>query len=87
MIGYRWVYTIKVDADGGTRYKARLVGKGFQQIEGEDYDRTFAPVARLDTFRLLIALAAKFDWDIDQLDVVTAFLNGTLDEKERVYME
>lgn len=87
VIGCRWVYNIKVDADGGTRYKARLVGKGFQQIEGEDYDRTFAPVARLDTFRLLIALAAKFDWDIDQLDVVTAFLNGTLDEKERVYME
>ena len=69
------------------RYKARLVIKGYQQIEGVDYEQTYAPISRWETLRLLIALAAYFDWEIDQLDVVTAFLNGLLDANEAVYME
>ena len=88
VIGCKWVYTKKPNHDGSAvRYKARLVIKGYQQVEGVDYELTYAPVSCLETLRLLIALAAYFDWKIDQLDVVTAFLNGLLEESELVYME
>ena len=91
VIGCRWVFTLKpiVDDDGIVRrhrHKARLVIKGYQQVEGVDFDQTFAPVSRQQTFRMLIACAAGQDWEIDQMDVVTAFLNGTLEDSE-VYME
>ena len=75
----------QVKADGSIdRYKARLVAKGFSQLEGTDFDETFAPVARLSSIRALLALGAHYDWEIHQMDVKTAFLNGDLDEE--IYM-
>ena len=66
-------------------YKARLVAKGYRQIQGVDYDETFSPVAMLKSIRILLAIAAYNDYEIWQMDVKTAFLNGNL--LEDVYME
>ncbi|KZV55553.1 hypothetical protein F511_23512 [Dorcoceras hygrometricum] len=86
VIGVKWVYKAKKNANGEVeRYKVRLVAKGYKQKHGVDYDEVFAPVARLETIRLLISLAAKYRWKIYQLDVKSAFLNGFLDED--VYIE
>ena len=65
-------------------YKARLVAKGFRQVQGVDYDETFSPVAMLKSVRILLAIAAYFDYEIWQMDVKTTFLNGNLTED--VYM-
>jgi hypothetical protein len=65
-------------------YKARLVAKGFRQIQGVDYEETFSPVAMLKSVRILVAIAANYDYEIWQMDVKTAFLNGHLSED--VYM-
>jgi transposase InsO family protein len=82
----RWVFLTKRNADGNpARHKARLVAKGYTQQQGIDYEETFAPVARLDSLRLLLALAAHEDWEIHQIDIKTAFLNGDLDEE--IYMD
>ena len=74
------------EVDGSIdKFKARLVIQGFKQRHGIDYFDTYAPVARISTIRLLIALASIHDLVIHQMDVKTAFLNGDLDDK--VYME
>jgi hypothetical protein len=65
-------------------YKARLVAKGFRQVQGIDYDETFSPVAMLKSIRIILAIAVYFDYEIWQMDVKTAFLNGNLEED--VYM-
>lgn len=65
--------------------KARLVARGFTQQYLQDYDETFAPVARISTFRLMLALSNQFDLHVHHMDVKTAFLNGIL--KEDIYME
>jgi len=84
IIGCKWVYRLKRNADGSRRFKARLVIKGNEQEYGIDFEETFAPVAKFSTIHLLLALAAQFDWEIEQMDAVTAFLNPPL--LEEVYM-
>jgi hypothetical protein len=66
------------------KHKARLVARGFVQQEGIDFDDAFAPVARMEFVRLLLALAAQEDWHVHHMDVKSAFLNGDL--KEEVYV-
>jgi Reverse transcriptase (RNA-dependent DNA polymerase) len=73
----------KCKADG--RFHTRLVAKGFTQIQGIDYDKTFSPVARFESLQLLLALAVLLDWEIHQMDVKSVFLNGLLDEE--IFME
>jgi hypothetical protein len=85
-IGCKWVFKTKVNPDGSTRYKARLVIKGYQQVEGIDFTETYAPVSKMATFRLLLSKCAKQGWLIDHLDVVTAFLNPKVD-RDDIYME
>ena len=82
----KWVFKKKMNAQGKIeRYKARLVAKGYKQKAGNDYDKVFAPVARMETIRLLISQAAQFKWPIFQMDVKSAFLNGV--REEEVYLE
>ncbi|KAL0358403.1 UNVERIFIED_CONTAM: Retrovirus-related Pol polyprotein from transposon RE2 [Sesamum angustifolium] len=86
VIGVKWIYKTKLNADGSIqKHKARLVAKGYSQLPGIDYTETFAPVARLDTIRDLIAIAANKKWKIYQMDVKSAFLNGYIDEE--IYVE
>jgi hypothetical protein len=81
----KWVLHIKRDKDGTiSRFKARLVAKGFTQIPGQDFTFTFAPVARWDSIRSILCIAALRDYEIRQLDVKTAYLNGPLEEE--IYM-
>ncbi|KAJ9561208.1 hypothetical protein OSB04_006368 [Centaurea solstitialis] len=85
-VGRKWVFKKKTDMDGNVHtFKARLVAKGFTQTHGIDYDKTFSPVAMLKSIRILMAISAYFNYEIWQMDVKTAFLNGKLTED--VYME
>nr|KYP38212.1 Retrovirus-related Pol polyprotein from transposon TNT 1-94 [Cajanus cajan] len=81
VIGLKWVYRTKLNYDGSVnKLKARLVIKGYHQQQGVDFLDTFAPVARYDTIKMLVALATKLGWKIYHFDVKSAFLNGLLEE-------
>jgi hypothetical protein len=81
----RWVFAIKRDAEGNiSRYKARLVARGFVQRKGIDFDETFASVARMTSMRIVMAIAAQEGMELQQIDVDQAFLNGLLDKE--IYM-
>lgn len=86
VIGTKWIFKNKSDESGVvTRNKARLVAQGYTQIEGVDFDETFAPVARLESIRLMLAVACLLKIKLYQMDVKSAFLNGYLNEE--VYVE
>ncbi|KAH9668313.1 hypothetical protein KPL70_021366 [Citrus sinensis] len=86
VVGSKWIFTVKYKANREVeRYKARLVAQGFTQTYGIDYEETFAPVAKLNSIRVLLSLAVNLDWELHQLDVKNVFLNGTLNEE--VYMK
>ncbi|KHJ33002.1 hypothetical protein EV44_g0276 [Erysiphe necator] len=76
-VGSRWVFAIKADR----RFKARLVTQGFRQVYGVDYFDTYSPTFRMASLRILLATAAYREWEIHQVDVKTAYLEGDLDEE------
>nr|GEY65562.1 hypothetical protein [Tanacetum cinerariifolium] len=85
-VGSKWLFQKKADMDGVVHtYKARLMAKGYTQTRRIDYEETFSPVADIRAIRILIAITAYCDYEIWQIDVKTAFLNGYLNEE--VYME
>ncbi|GJW02983.1 retrotransposon protein, putative, ty1-copia subclass [Tanacetum coccineum] len=85
-VGSKWLFKKKTDMDGAVHtYKARFVAKGYTQTPGINYEETFSPVADIRDIRILIAIAAYYDYEIWQMDVKIAFLNGYLSEE--VYME
>jgi hypothetical protein len=86
IIGCKWVYKVKHNADGSmSRYKARLVTKGYAQTYGIDYEKTYSPVAKMTIIRAIIVMAATKGWSLHQMDVNNDFLHGDLHEE--VYME
>lgn len=86
LVKSKWVLRVKRDEHGNIiRFKARLVAKGYSQIYGVDFDETFAPVAKWDSIRLILALTAINDWELHHYDIKTAYLHGVLDEE--VYIE
>ncbi|GAA0147836.1 transmembrane signal receptor [Lithospermum erythrorhizon] len=85
-IGVKWIFKTKRDENGEiTKHKAMLVAKGYSQKEGVDYTEVYAPVARMDTVRMIIAMAAHNGWKIYQMDIKSAFLHGEL--LENVFVE
>lgn len=82
IIGTRWIFKTKRDENGDiSRRKARVVAQGFSQEPGKDYGETFAPVAEKTSVRTLAAVAAEEDWELDNMDVDTAFLNADIQEE------
>ena len=79
LVGTRWVYTVKEKENGGVRYKARYVAKGYSQVPEIDYFETFSPTAKITSIRLLMQLALDFSFDLHQMDVKTAYLNAPID--------
>ncbi|GAU50842.1 hypothetical protein TSUD_232190 [Trifolium subterraneum] len=81
-ITVKWIFKIKRNPDGGiVKHKARLVARGFLQQQGIDYNEVYAPVARMETIRLVIAIASSMNWSLSHMDVKSAFLNGPLEEE------
>lgn len=85
-VGCKWVFKKKKAEDGSVvRYKARLVAQGFSQVEGLDFEETYAPVSKLPTIKTLSAYAVNKNLFIHQMDVTAAYLNGKLEEE--IYMK
>eukprot|EP00253_Pinus_taeda_P017382 PITA_17382 len=86
LVRCKWVYRTKYGPDGKVdKHKARLVAKGFSQVEGIYYTETFSPVAKMNSIRLVLSLAASLKWEVHQMDVKSAFLHGDLHEE--IYRE
>jgi hypothetical protein len=86
IVGTKWVFCNKQDEHGVvTRNKTRLVAKGYSQVEGLDFDETFAPVTRLESIRMLVAYATHHGFKLYQMNVKSTFLNDPI--KEDVYLE
>jgi hypothetical protein len=86
IVGTMWVFRNKQDKHRVViRNKAHLVAKGYSQVKGLDFDETFAPVARLESIHILLSYATHHDLKLCQMDVKSAFLNGSI--KEEVYMK
>ncbi|GJR86658.1 retrovirus-related pol polyprotein from transposon TNT 1-94 [Tanacetum coccineum] len=82
IIGTKWVFQNKLDENGiVSRNKARIVAQGYNQQERIDFDETYAPVARLESIRILLAYACAYDFKLFQMDVKSAFLNGFINEE------
>ena len=79
LVKCKWVFKNKFIAyDSPMKYKARLVAKGFSQVQGIDYNETFAPVANMDSIRLVLIIAASKQWEVHHMDVKSTFLHGDL---------
>lgn len=86
LVRCKWVYKTKKSANGHvSRYKTRLVAKGFHQVHGIDYDETFALAVKMDSIRLALAITTTRRWEIHHMDVKNIFLHGDLEEE--IYME
>ena len=82
VVGSRWIYKVKQATNGSIeKYKAIFVARSFSQIEGIDYEETFAPVTWYSSIRTILSLSAHMGWHIHQMDVKTAFLNGIIEEE------
>jgi len=88
IVGSKWVFCIKCKADGTIdKYKACLVACSFTQIYRVDYFMTYSPVAKLTSFRTILAIAACYDWNIKSFDFNSTYLNGELDDNKEIYMQ
>ena len=82
VIGTKWIFKTKTDEDGEKiQNKSRLVAQGYTQVEGVDFDEPFAPMARLESNRILMSIACTMNFKLYQMDVKCAFLNGYLNEE------
>ena len=87
-MGCKWVFKIKRNANSEIeKYKVRLVAKGYSQIQGVNYNETYAPVTRLASLRTILTIATRNSWDIEVFDFHSTFLNGKLGNGEDIYME
>ncbi|KAL0439617.1 UNVERIFIED_CONTAM: hypothetical protein Slati_2444700 [Sesamum latifolium] len=82
----KWVYKRKLGADGEvTAFKARLVVKGYTQRSEVDFEKTYSPIAIAKSIRILLSIAVWYDYEIWQMDIQTAFLNGFVEGE--IYMD
>ena len=85
-IGSKWVFKKNINVEGKVdKYKSRLVEKGYSQVTGIDFGDIFSPVTKVTSIRLLLSVAGAFDFEIEQMDVKTTFLDGDLEEE--IYMK
>jgi hypothetical protein len=86
LVRCQWIYQTNISSYGDiSKYKAQIFTKGYSQVHGIDYTETFAPVAKMDSIRLVLAIVASRRWEVHHLDVKSAFLHGYI--KEDIYMD